>query len=115
MQELLLKHFVSTWSITAQLKEITALDFEDSASKMAAACLGHYRFPVQIICLLPDATVVNSINANDILDVHTVDEDDFVGFSDPIDMRYHQFLDSCIELAHNDHNFNELAVPRSEL
>lgn len=115
MQELLLKHFVSTWSITAQLKEISALDVEDIAKKMATACLGQYHFPVQIVCLLPDATVVNGINANDILDIDTVDEDEFVGFSDPLDMRYHQFLVSCIEMADKVHNFNKPPVPRSEL
>lgn len=59
---------------------------------LASACLEGYRFPVQIFALLPDATLVNTINANDLLDIGTVDESEFYGYTDPLEMRYYQFL-----------------------
>lgn len=72
---------------------------------MAAACLLHYRFPVQVICLLPDATVVDSLNVNDLIEIDLIDEAEFAGFSSPFEMRYHDFLVSCIGKAYEEHGF----------
>lgn len=72
---------------------------------MAATCLNEYKFPVQIVCLLPNATVVDSICANDLLAVDDVDEVELKGFTDPIEMAYHQFLSTCITKARSKHLF----------
>lgn len=71
---------------------------------MAAACLNEYKFPVQIVCLLPNATVVSSVCANDLLAADVLDEGD--RFSDPIEMAYHNFLTCCIDDARTKYSFN---------
>lgn len=72
---------------------------------MAAACLNEYKFPVQIVCLLPNATVVDSICANDLVAVDDVDEAELEGFTDPIEMAYHRFLSTCVTKARTKHFF----------
>lgn len=73
---------------------------------MAAACLAEYKFPVQIVCLLPDARVVGSVCANDLLGADMLDEGELGRFSDPIEMAYHDFLTSCINNARTKYSFN---------
>lgn len=97
---------MSSWSLTAQLKEYVASQADEATIKMAVACLNEYKFPVQIVCLLPDATIVDSLCANDILAVDDVDETELEGFTDPIEMVYHHFLTSCVSKARSEHGFN---------
>lgn len=97
---------MSSWSLTAQLKEYVASEADEATVKMAAACLNEYKFPVQIVCLLPDATVVDSLCANDLLTVDDVDETELEGFNDPIELAYHHFLKSCVAKAHSEHDFS---------
>lgn len=72
---------------------------------MAAACLKEYKFPVEIVCLLPNATVIDSICANDLVAVDDVDEVELEGFTDPIEMAYHHFLSTCVTKARTKHFF----------
>lgn len=99
---------MSSWSLTAQLKEYVASQADESTTKMAVACLNEYKFPVQIVCFLPDATVVESICANDLLAIEYVDETELEGFTDPIEMAYHHFLTSCVSKARSEHGFSKV-------
>lgn len=97
---------MNTWSLTSQLREYTSSEAEQGTSKMATACLSEYKFPVQIVCLLPDATVVGSVCANDLLAADVLDEGELDRFSDPIEMAYHNFLTSCVDDARTKYSFN---------
>lgn len=88
------------------MREYALSEAEQGTRKMAAACLDEYKFPVQIVCLLPDARVVGSVCANDLLAAGVVDEEELDRFSDPIEMSYHNFLTSCINDARAKYSFN---------
>lgn len=68
--ELLQRKFISSWSLVKELEEMAVGHVtNEEVRRMARASLDSYTFPVQINILLPNSTLVGTLNANDWLNV----------------------------------------------
>ncbi|CAH1261483.1 SELENON [Branchiostoma lanceolatum] len=63
--KMLADHFVSTWTMAAEVKIIKSNSPVPEHKKLAKMALDAYVPPVQMMVSLPNGTVVHSLNSND--------------------------------------------------
>lgn len=80
------KHFINSWTLVADLKELSA-----TGMKEAEELLAKYSFPVTTEIMVPNGTVISTLNANDILDSIMPDMK-WDRHQDPAEYVYYQFL-----------------------
>eukprot|EP00794_Sanderia_malayensis_P020397 gene20397-22410_t len=98
--ELLEKHFVSSWSLVADLRDLSANKTESLVRNAAKICLDTYKFPVQSMVQFPNGTVLSSLNANDLLDIT---QDSTPGdLGDPVNRKYYSFLKDALRKSGKD-------------
>lgn len=66
-------------------------------SMVASLTLDAYTFPVQILIQDASGYVVAAINANEVLDAELNDTMVFLGFHDPAEFVYYQFLEEGLK------------------
>ncbi|KAH9500951.1 hypothetical protein Btru_069301 [Bulinus truncatus] len=91
---LLAEHFISTWSLTADLKALAA-DPAEPYSHLAQKLLNVYEFPVMLIIASCDGEIIHKMNANDLLDLGTSFFENIL--SNPTTFNYIQFLKDGIQ------------------
>ncbi|KAL4624193.1 selenoprotein N-like [Arapaima gigas] len=103
---LLNQSFISTWSLVKELEDLKADPQNPTLSRLAALHLDKYNFPVEMMLVLPNGTVVHHINANYFLDQTAMKPEDegtmfsfSAGFEDPSTSTYIRFLQEGLEKA----------------
>uniref|UniRef100_A0A914BHM6 EF-hand domain-containing protein n=1 Tax=Patiria miniata TaxID=46514 RepID=A0A914BHM6_PATMI len=101
---LLEEHFISSWSLVADLEKMKEERTQDHreftpVAKLASTCLDAYSFPVQMSIMLPNGTVVHSVNANDLLDMGQEQPTISQVFTDPLVSTYVKFLETGLDKA----------------
>ncbi|CAI9724857.1 Hypothetical predicted protein [Octopus vulgaris] len=82
------EHFISTSCLVVDLEDLKKGKGE--AAKVATMFLENYKFPVMMMVSLSNGTILNKVNANDLLDAPS----DFwnTGFQNPTTVSYLNFL-----------------------
>ncbi|KAG7328664.1 hypothetical protein KOW79_008608 [Hemibagrus wyckioides] len=105
---LLNQSFISSWSLVKELEDLQADEKNPELSQKARLHLEQYSFPVEMMVVLPNGTVVHHINANNFLDQTSVkpEEDESGmgfsfsgGFEDPSTSTYVRFLKEGLDKA----------------
>jgi len=65
---LLNKDFVSSWTLVLDLKDLAANSTDLEIRRKAELSLKSYKFPVQCMVLHANGTVIEGLNANELLD-----------------------------------------------
>ncbi|GAB1609830.1 hypothetical protein Ahia01_001268900 [Argonauta hians] len=88
------EHFISTFCLVIELEDMKKRN-DSEVAKLASIFLENYKFPVMMIVSLPNGTILNKVNANDLLDAPS----DFwnTGFQNPASMSYLKFLKTGLE------------------
>ncbi|ESO93526.1 hypothetical protein LOTGIDRAFT_119239, partial [Lottia gigantea] len=97
---LLSEEFISSWSLVADLKELEKDESEPVYSVIAKELLANYEFPVMMMVIHPNGTILNKVNANAFLDIDvSILEMGFINFDyfyfsfdDPSAVEYVKFL-----------------------
>lgn len=97
MTKLLEEHFISSWSLVADLKDLTRDSGDLDVSKHAKTVLDAYKFPVQSMVIGWDGKIFHSLNANDLLESSSNNTAAFKLFQDPLTAGYVDFLQKGIE------------------
>jgi len=92
--EILKEKFISSWSLVADLKDLTRLSGDPKIAKYAQIVLDNYKFPVQSMVISPDdGSVICGVNANELLDQSKGESwEAMTNFQDPLTYAYVKFL-----------------------
>ncbi|CAH1261485.1 SELENON [Branchiostoma lanceolatum] len=94
--KMLADHFVSTWTLVAELESVKSNSSVPEHKKLAKMALDSYVFPVEMMVSLPNGTVVHHLNANDLLDISSTESFDVASnmlqWMDPASVTYSKFL-----------------------
>lgn len=87
---LLIERFVSTWNLIADLKALQKDESDPLMSTFATMILNEYEFPVMMMIIAPNGTIVHKLNANKFMDA----ENSFIesGLNNPATYQYEKFL-----------------------
>ncbi|TRY83438.1 hypothetical protein DNTS_016194 [Danionella cerebrum] len=102
---LLNQSFISSWSLVKELEDLQGDEKNLDLSEKARLHLEKYTFPVQMMVVLPNGTVIHHINANNFLDQTSMKPEDgpavsfSPGFEDPSTSTYIHFLQEGLEKA----------------
>ncbi|KAK3563464.1 hypothetical protein QTP86_028877 [Hemibagrus guttatus] len=105
---LLNQSFISSWSLVKELEDLQADEKNPELSQKARLHLEQYSFPVEMMVVLPNGTVVHHINANNFLDQTSVKPEEGEsgmgfsfsgGFEDPSTSTYVRFLKEGLDKA----------------
>lgn len=98
--QLLGDHFVSSWSLVADLEAVKEKKDDPEFANLASMSLEKYRFPVEMLISMPNGTVIHHINANDLLDASNTENASIMDtFTDPLVTNYAKFLKEGIKIA----------------
>eukprot|EP00795_Rhopilema_esculentum_P003227 gene3227-1546_t len=97
--KLLKKHFISSWSLIAELKDLSANSTDADVRKLADIGLEGYKFPVQSMVQYPNGTILSSLNANELLDASQTLNSISSVFDDPVSSNYYNFLQQGLKKA----------------
>uniref|UniRef100_A0A7M7PUL0 EF-hand domain-containing protein n=1 Tax=Strongylocentrotus purpuratus TaxID=7668 RepID=A0A7M7PUL0_STRPU len=98
--QLLGSHYVSSWSLVAELEVIKQNKSDPEYAALASMSLEKYNFPVEMLVSLPNGTVIHHINANDLLDASNTENASILDtFTDPLVTNYAKFLKEGISKA----------------
>ncbi|KAI4887177.1 hypothetical protein NFI96_021288, partial [Prochilodus magdalenae] len=102
---LLNQSFISSWSLVKELEDLQADEQNPVLSQKARLHLEKYSFPVEMMVVLPNGTVVHHINANNFLDQTSMKPEEGSsfsfsgGFEDPSTSTYVRFLQEGLDKA----------------
>ncbi|KAL8559589.1 hypothetical protein ACOMHN_008300 [Nucella lapillus] len=82
--------FVNTWCLVVDLEALKKDESDPSMQEFATMLHAQYEFPVMMMIIAPNRTVVHRVNANDFLDMETSVFQS--GLQDPASFQYEQFL-----------------------
>ncbi|KAL5008485.1 hypothetical protein ScPMuIL_014066 [Solemya velum] len=86
------EYFVNSWSLVADLELLKNDSAQPEIAQIATDFLENYKFPVMMMVALPNGTIINTVNANDFLDMDHTTSIFESGFSDPSTYNYVKFL-----------------------
>ncbi|KAK7481156.1 hypothetical protein BaRGS_00027589 [Batillaria attramentaria] len=84
------QRFVSTWALVVDLQALEKDENDPVMSEFAKTLLSEYEFPVMMMVIAPNGTIVHKVNANEFLDMESSVFE--TGLQNPSSFQYEQFL-----------------------